>query len=90
MRRIGEVAPGLTPESCDVGAPTSEQGAARIDVAYVLAPLTAAKGVGARSSELWQPRWKGDLTSALSGGQWPQARKAAITQRGTIDNKCQL
>lgn len=90
LRRIGEAVPGLIPEACDVGAPTCEQGTVLVDFAHVLAPLTAAKGAGARSSEFWDPRWKGELTSALSGGQWSQARKAAVLEWGIEDSKCQL
>ena len=37
----------------------------------------------------WSPKFKGDLRSALSGGQWPQTRLAS-TKRWVDDDRCQL
>ena len=39
---------------------------------------------------LWKPMYRGDLASAACGGQWTQARKAAVTRFGIDDNRCQL
>ena len=61
-----------------------------IDFAHVLAPLTTAKGSGAHSTELWDPRWRFDLISAIDGGQWPQTSKAANAECAIDDTRCQL
>ena len=56
----------------------------------VVGPLVMGKGVAAKASEHWDPKWKGDLASAICGGQWPQVRKAAVTQWNISDKRCQL
>ena len=38
---------------------------------------------------IWKDTWRGHLASAASGGQWPQARKAAA-RFGIQDKNCQL
>ncbi len=38
----------------------------------------------------WDKKCAGDLNSAICGGQWAQARKAAVTDWGITDNRCQL
>ena len=40
--------------------------------------------------KLWSTRCRGDLASAMCGGQWTQARKAAVPASGITDNRCQL
>ena len=87
---MGESLPGLILDACDVGHQWPDGGTILCDFAMLLAPLVKGKGTGAVASEDWNPRWKGDLASAISGGQWPQARKAAIPGWGIEDQRCQL
>ena len=90
LLRVGDSMPGLIPDACDVGHPWPEGGTILCDFSMLLAPLVKGKGTGAVTNEEWNPRWKGDLASAISGGQWPQARKAAVPSWGIEDQRCQL
>jgi hypothetical protein len=40
--------------------------------------------------DLWHSRHRGDLASAVCGGQWTQARKALVPAFGVTDSSCQL
>ena len=40
--------------------------------------------------DMWDASLRADLASAISGGQWPQARKAAVPSFGITDPNCQL
>ena len=78
IKRIGEHLPGLIPEECDIVPTDNSHAHRRTDFSVVLAPLVNARGIGAKSTEDWNPRWKGGLASAVCGGQWTQTRKAAV------------
>ncbi len=87
--------PGLVPASPDfVARPTGLAGSGTttqhiIDFSDVLRRLLRARKEGCPTFAAWLPKYKGDLVSAISGGQWPQARIAS-TRKWTDDNLCQL
>jgi len=90
LLRAGEAIPGLILASCDVGDPWPSGGTILCDFSMLLAPFLNAAGSGAATCENWCPQWRGDLASAISGGQWPQTRKAAVPNWGIEDSRCQL
>jgi hypothetical protein len=90
VTRIGALLPGLIPESCDIGAPVCPGGTVLVDFASVSGPLTKGTGAAARKTDTWDPAWRHSLVSAASGGQWPQARKAAVAKWNISDANCQL
>ena len=89
LARIASSLPGLVPDHCDVAAPSCPEGTLLVDFAAVLRQRLATKK-GSGDGVSWTEKWRGDLISAVSGGQWPQARKAAVTRWGILDNTCQL
>jgi hypothetical protein len=88
LLRVGESLPGLIPVACDVGDPWPTNGTVLCDFSFVLSPLL--NGGRAADSDYWCARWKGDLASAISAGQWPQVRKAAVPAWCIEDTRCQL
>ena len=90
LARVGELLPGLIPAEPDVLPTVRGQKTRLIDFSHVSAPFFNGIGRGAKSSELWEPKWKGELASAHSGGQWTQARKAQVPDWKIDDNRCQL
>ena len=90
IQRIGDHLPGLIPDDFDVEPTDCRQVCKLIDFSFVLAPLLNARGSGAKSTEQWDPTWRAGLASAICGGQWTQARKAAVPDWGIEDSRCQL
>ena len=96
LERICAALPGLAPTFCDAGLPsgvlaagTREQGSFLLDFADVLKRL--CKGAKpSKGNAFWLPTFKGDLTSAITGGQWTQARRASVREWKLLDDKCQL
>ena len=95
--------PGLQPEACDVeganvegtgvrGADAHPGGASTmlVDFAGTLSGLLHRRTVKVASVPQWKPSMKGDLTSAISGGQWSQTRRASVPHWGVTDLRCQL
>ena len=87
---MGELLPGLIPTEPDILPTFRGQQTRLIEFSHILAPLVHGKGSGSRITEEWDPKWKGDLASASSGGQWPQARKTQVTGWKIDDSRCQL
>ena len=59
-----------------------------VDFPHVLGGLLRGRAAVKEVPE-WRAEFRADLASAVSGGQWPQARRASV--RGwTEDNLCQL
>ena len=90
--RLGKLAhaiPGLVPGHCDVGAPSCPEGTLLVDFAAPIAQLLRSRGSGHDQND-WKPNWRGDLAFAVSGGQLPQARRAAVPSWGIEDANCQL
>ena len=90
MRKICESLPGSVPEQGDIPDAIHHKVTALIDFSAVISPLVNGKGLGSRNTEEWSPRWKGELGSAICGGQWPQVRKAAVPKWNIQDSSCQL
>ena len=74
----------------DIRPTFKDQPTRLIDFSYVLAPLVQGKGAASKVSEDWSPAWKGELASACTGGQWPQARRAQVPSWNIDDSRCQL
>lgn len=90
LLKVGQQVPGLIPQTCDVGAPSCDSGTVLVDFAHLLTPLTTARGSGARVIDTWDSKWRSELVSAISGGQWPQVRKASVPAFNIQDLTCQL
>jgi len=89
LQRVGKVLPGLIPDACDVPT-TGCHETILVEFSNISGPFLDGKGIGGRISDEWNPRWRGDLTSAMCGGQWAQTRKTAVPSWGITDNRCQL
>ena len=78
--------PGLMPEDPDLPC---ENGSTLL-VSF-LAPVAALlKHKGVAKEVVWNRAWAADLASAMSAGQWTQARKAAVPHFQVESNLCQL
>ena len=81
---IGKILPALIPTTPDFGAEPSM-------VVPVMAPIAKLLSGRYKSKQLpWNMTMAAQLTSAASGGQWPQARKAGVKKWGITDSRCQL
>jgi len=93
LSRIGQLIPSLVPTRVDVGTGEPSEcphGTIVVDFAATIGQLLKCSATVDAVSHMWSPAWRGDLASAMSGGQWPQARKAAVPSWGIDDNRCQL
>ena len=92
-REDGDILPGLIPTE-----PDTQQHGCRSDWTIVAcfsaigSMLNGRKcpAVASPIRERWSSRLRGDLASAVCGGQWSQARKASVPEWGIEDNRCQL
>ena len=89
LQRVGKVIPSLIPESPDCGG-TRARETILVDFSFITTPMITGKGAGGRVKGLWNPKLRGDLQSAMVGGQWTQARKASVPSWGITDSRCQL
>ena len=93
LARIGRVLPFLIPDGVDVGPGSIQEcptGTVLVDFAATTSQLFKLRHTVNEESYTWAPSWRGALASAMSGGQWPQARKAAVRSWGIDDSNCQL
>jgi len=93
LRRIGKLFPCLIPQQPDAGSHCEAQGDLVISFTSVVSPLVKGKRckrIAGGMQDLWDPKWAGDLASAICGGQWPQVRKAMVPEWNIVDNRCQL
>ena len=61
-----------------------------VDFASIIAPLICGRRSVGGGKLSWHASYKGNLASAVSGGQWSRARKAAVPDWGIDDPNCQL
>ena len=97
LERIGVLLPALIPKEPDIVVPpiaglTAQPGHRDllIDFTDVVGSLLSQKTSASKVFDLWDPCHKPSLRSAASGGQWTQARLAAVKAWEIDDNQCQL
>ena len=89
LARICSALPGLAADACDFGVASQAQGSFLVDFADILKRL--CKGAKpSKGNKIWQPKFKVDLTSAITGGQWSQTRRASVKKWEISDSRCQL
>ena len=89
LSKLYQALPALVPQFCDVGAPECPDGTIVVDFAAALGQVMSSRNPGILGAG-WTAKWRGDLASAVSGGQWPQARRAAVPAWGIHVSNCQL
>ena len=89
LARICAALPGLAPDMCDVGVASQASCSFVVDFADILKRLCRGTKAG-KGNRFWQPKFKADLTSAVTGGQWSQTRRASVKKWEIEDQRCQL
>ena len=95
LNGIAETLPGLIPQQPDLEVLHDRSGTtpngmitATLDFPEVVDALLKSKGsAGSKMLDSWDAKCRADLKSAITGGQWPQARLAA-TRQWTDTNLC--
>ena len=88
LARICKALPDLLAEACEAGDASVAGKSFAVSFPDILACVSKAKNV--RVCPLWEPHCRPSLISAVSGGQWPQARRHAVKRWECPDNRCQL
>ena len=94
LRRIADANPGLIPDEPDFIVPIrAGEGQDSNEHKVIDFPEAFGKLLGSSSTTklfaAWQPKHRASLISAMSGGQWSQARIASVRGWAT-DSTCQL
>ena len=92
LRQVfAELPPAAPVGNASTRQPTTDVPPSRtlIDVSHALKPLYKGGKSVADNYPQWRAKHRADLSSAISGGQWPQARKARLP-RWQHGNLCQL
>ena len=85
-RRVADFMPQLVPSALDVEGEHQHK---------ILIPMVAPlgnllyRGKPTLGVE-WQTAWAPELASAITGGQWPQVRRAALRTADGLEDTCQL
>jgi hypothetical protein len=87
LNEIGQQLPALIPKECDIKG-KSDTGTCLIDFAGTRTTLIKASKSNCDKLQ-WKKEYTPYLTSAMSGGQWTQARKAKV-KKWNLTNECQL
>ncbi len=80
---------GAIPERIDAGYLQASGRTFLLDFSDITAALCKQNGPS-KLVPFWSPSYRGDMLSALSGGQWTQARRASVPAWKVEDNRCQL
>ena len=91
--RLGEVSalhPALVPSRPDIGASCRGARDVIVDFVHVLSPIAKGKVACIADAPEFLRKHASALLSAASGGQWTQAKKAAVPKFALTDNRCQL
>ena len=91
--RLTEIAndvPGLIPTRSDTGSGATPLGHHVIDFANILKTLATGKVAKSKLAPEWAREHAASLLSAVTGGQWTQARRLAGKKWNVPSNKCQL
>ena len=92
LQKINTTLPGVVPDDPDIVTPPEETDLGKttvIDFASSMASLKQDRASTKKVMHLWTPPCYTALVSAVSGGQWTQARKASVKQ-WELSNLCQL
>ena len=87
---VAEMHPGLVPARADVGSGISDKGYVVVEFANVLHPLASGKVTTLADTPEWCRKHAASLLSAVTGGQWPQTRRASAKKWNITDTRCQL
>ena len=98
LHNISNQLPSLVPQDPDLDIPHDRSGDSStnrdiviLDFPEAIDSLLQARAAGhCKVFEAWQPKFRGDLRSAITNGQWPQARLASTRKGWVDDNRCQL
>ena len=93
LQLANKILPGLIPAVPDIGpAIPSEHDRLLCTISGISSMIKGkrCKKAAGTIAKDWHPRAKGDLVSAMVGGQWTQARKAQVPEWQIMDNSCQL
>ena len=90
LARVIKALPSLQPQGLDLDTGNSAGNALLVDFAGPLQSLLQARTAKVPSVPEWRPSMKGDLASAISGGQWTQTRRASVPRWQVTDTRCQL
>ena len=90
LTRVLRALPGLQPAECDADASSKPETNLLVDFAGPLHGLLHGRTTKVPSVPQWQPNMRSDLASAISGGQWPQTRRASVPRWEISDLRCQL
>jgi len=89
LNRICKALPGLDPGRTELPHCSGNQ-ALLIDFVAALHPALKGKRFTPPDGCTWDSKWAPSLASAMTGGQWPQARKAQVASFKVTSNLCQL
>ena len=89
LGKLSQTMPALVPRVSDAGPPGGVENTIVVDFAATLGQFMRSS-FRHKHVCFWSPKWRGDLASAVSGGQWTQTRKAAVPRWNIEDRNCQL
>ena len=89
MQKVLQALHALRPQVCDVPCAV-DQGTIFVDFASSITKMLHGKATSSKDVPLWNACMKGDLASAVSGGQWTQTRRASVPKWCINDVRCQL
>jgi hypothetical protein len=89
MGRVMNALPSLKPQTCDYPCP-EEGKTILVDFTASVSSMLHSKAYKSKEVSQWSPSMKGDLASAISGGQWSQTRRESVPKWGINDTRCQL